>query len=44
MLTFIAVTVGLLCWAIVKKVTEKRNVEGVRMSGSQERYTRIGMR
>jgi hypothetical protein len=43
-LTFIAVTVGLLGWATVRKVMEKRDVEGIRMAGSQERYTRVGRR
>lgn len=44
MLTFIAVTVGLLGWATVRKVMEKKNVEGVRMAGSQEQYMRVGRR
>lgn len=43
-LTFIAVTVGLLGWATVRKVMEKKIVDGVRMTGSQERYTRVGRR
>ena len=43
-LTFIAVTVGLLGWATVRKVMEKKNVDGVRMTGSQERYTRVWRR
>jgi len=43
-LTFIGVTVGLLGWATVRKVMEKKNVDGVRMTGSQERYTRVGRR
>lgn len=42
MLTFIAVTIGLLGWAAVKKVMEKRSGEGVRMTDTQEGYTRVG--
>jgi len=43
-LSFIAVTVGLLAWAAVRKVIEKRQGEGVRMSDTQEGYSRVGGR
>ena len=43
-LTFIGVTIGLLGWAAVRKVMEKRQGEGVRMADTQEGYARVGGR
>lgn len=40
-LTFIAGTVGLLVWAGVRKVVEKRRGEGVRI-GDQQSYAPVG--
>jgi len=36
------VTLGLLGWAAVRKVLEKRKGEGVRMADTQEGYVRVG--
>lgn len=44
MLTFIGVTIGLLGWAAVRKVIERRKGEGVRIAGTQEGYERVGGR
>jgi hypothetical protein len=43
-LTFIGVTIGLLGWAAVRKMMEKRQGEGVRMADTQEGYARVGGR
>jgi hypothetical protein len=43
-LTFITTIVGLLCWAAVRKVLEKRNVEGVRIGNTQQGYAAVGGR
>jgi hypothetical protein len=43
-LTFIGVTIGLLGWAAVRKVMERRQGEGVRMADTQEGYARVGGR
>jgi len=42
-LTFITATVGLLGWAFVKKVLEKRKADAVRI-GETEGYTAVGGR
>jgi hypothetical protein len=43
-LTFIVVTIGLLCWAAVKEVLEKRRGEAVRMADTQDGYASVGGR
>jgi hypothetical protein len=43
-MTFIAGTVGLLGWAAVKKVLEKRQGDGVRIGEVQDGYTPVGTR
>jgi hypothetical protein len=43
-LTFIGVTIGLLGWAAVRKVIERRKGEDVRIAGTQEGYERVGGR
>ena len=43
-LSFIAVTIGLLGWAAVRKVIDRRQGEGVRMGDTQEGYSRVGGR
>lgn len=42
-LTFIAATVGLLGWAFVRKVLEKRKADNVRI-GETQGYTAVGGR
>lgn len=42
MLTFIAGTVGLLVWAAVRKVLEKKKGGEVRMEDTQRGYTQVG--
>jgi hypothetical protein len=41
-LMFIGVTIGLLGWAAVRKVMERKNGDGVRMADAQEGYIRVG--
>jgi hypothetical protein len=43
-LTFIAGTLGLLAWAAVRKVIEKRQGEGVRIGEAQDGYAPVGTR
>lgn len=43
-LTFIAATVGLLAWAGIRKVLEKRNGDGVRIGETAQGYTSVGGR
>ena len=40
-LSFIAVTIGLLGWAAVRKVTERNQGDGIRMADTQEGYSRV---
>jgi hypothetical protein len=40
-LTFIATTLGLLIWAAVRKVLEKRKPEGVRIGSTQQGYAAV---
>ena len=40
-LTFITTTLGLLIWAAVRKVLEKRKPEGVRIGSTQQDYTAV---
>jgi hypothetical protein len=43
-LTFIGVTIGLLGWAAVRKISDKRRGETARIADAQEGYARIGGR
>jgi hypothetical protein len=43
-LTFIGVTLGLLCWAAMRKILDKTKGEAVRISDTQEGYARVGGR
>jgi hypothetical protein len=43
-LTFIAATVGLLAWAGIRKVLEKRMGDGVRIGDTSQGYTSVGER
>ena len=40
-LTFITTTLGLLIWAAVRKVLEKRKLEGVRIGSTQQGYAAV---
>jgi len=40
-LTFITTTLGLLIWAAVRKVLEKRETEGVRIGSTQQGYAAV---
>jgi hypothetical protein len=43
-LTFIAATVGLLAWAGIRKVIEKRKGDGVRIGETSQGYASVGAR
>jgi hypothetical protein len=43
-LTFITTTLGLLIWAAVRNVLEKRKPEGARIGSTQQDYVAVGGR